>query len=302
MKIHLYAATALACGIAASASFADASHQYVNQQSAPERIDAAALLGTLSQQAANSACHMTHGINPDGSKEMMEQAKGQFALILDALHYGNPELNIIGAESRKKTITKIEALRDQWAPMQEATVTLAEEPTNPDALHVIKTENEAILASASALTAELSGQYANPAELVQANAIVIDFVSRQEMLTQKLAKASCEIWAGNGDADRTAVLTKSMQIYGLTLRALLDGMPAAGIRPAPTDEIRVALTQATKSWVEIEGVLNEVIEKQDVSDDVKLKIYDDLNEAMESMAKIKHLYIQNSKHDGEGNA
>ena len=171
--------------------------QMLKDVGASERVEAAALLRVLSQEAASAACHMANNIAQAEARTLMVEAKGKFSLLLDALQYGNPTLNINGEEPRKKTILKIEALREEWAPIHQAAVTLLEDPSNKDALTRIKAENEAVLASASTLTSTIAGDYSNPAELIQADVMLVDFSGRQAMLTQKMAKIACEIWAGN---------------------------------------------------------------------------------------------------------
>ncbi|MEM7470789.1 MAG: hypothetical protein AAF340_05500 [Pseudomonadota bacterium] len=50
---------------------------------------------------------------------------------------------------------------------------------------------------------------------------------------------------------------------------LLDGMPAAGIRAAPTDEIADRLVKAVKDWAIIKEELNLVFASSSVTDEVK---------------------------------
>lgn len=271
--------------------------QLVEDIGAAERIEAAALLRVLSQEAASAACHMVHDINPAESRDLMVKAKTKFHILLDALQHGNPEMNIIGGETRRKTVMKIEALREAWQPIFDAAVVLLEDPHDADALKLIKANNEAVLASASLLTSELAGEYSNPTELMQADVMLLDFSGRQAMLTQKMAKIACEIWAGNRGEDRLTLLSKIMQTYELTLNALLNGMPAVGILAAPNDDIKAALTKATTDWVDIKAELNIVMADDDVTDAIKAKLFHDLNVAMYDMEHIEHLYVTYSKHN-----
>ena len=102
--------------------------QMLKDAGASERVEAAALLRVLSQEAASAACHMANDIATEEALGLMVEAKGKFSLLLDALQYGNPTLNIIGEEPRKKTVLKIEALREEWAPIDAAAVTLLDDP------------------------------------------------------------------------------------------------------------------------------------------------------------------------------
>ena len=171
-----------------------------------------------------------------------------------------------------------------------------DDATDTEALKLIKAENEAILAKASILTSELAGEYSNPAELIQVDVMLLDFAGRQAMLTQKIGKIACEIWAGNDGDNRIELLSKTMQTYDLTTMALLDGMPAAGIKAAPTPEIRAALERAQASWRVIQGELNALLEKRDLGMDEKTQLYADLTDAMYEMEDIETLYVRFSKH------
>jgi hypothetical protein len=269
----------------------------VDDIGASERVEAAGLLRVLSQEVASAACHMAAGIDPDQSQKLLIETKTRFTEILDALQYGNPRMNIIGAEERRKTVVKIENLRTQWLPVKAAAVSLLDRGDDAEALNLIKAENEAILASTFDLTSELAGQYSNPAELLQSDVMLLDFAGRQALLTQKMAKIACQIWSGNRGEDRLALLSSTMQTYDLTLTALHDGMPAVGLLAAPTPEIGAALTKARSDWSVIKGKLDALIAAETFEDERKAELYSFLNIAMYDMEKIEKLYVTHSKHD-----
>ena len=276
---------------------------YSEETGAAERIEAVAKLRILSQETASAACHMAQEISADEAQLLMVKAKTEFHTILDALQYGDAAMGIVGSEQNKKINGQIDALRSAWTPMFDAGVALLVVPQHSASLATIKAESETVLAAASLLTTEMVGKYSNPAELRQTDAMLIDFSARQAMLTQKMAKVSCEILAGNRSDDRMEVLGKTMQMYGLTLNAMLNGMPAVGLRAAPTDEIAAALSDANAAWAKIEAELNMVMAGAEVPQEVKLSLYQDLNLAMSEMTQIENLYVAYSKHSFEkGNA
>lgn len=270
--------------------------QLVEDIGASERVEAAALLRILSQETASAACHMGKGVDRASSRELLIEAKTKFNMILDALQHGNPKMNIIGPEKRRKTVLKIETLRTDWAPIHNAAVRLIEDDNDKDALLLIKAQNEAILEKTYILTSEIAGDYSNPAELLQADVMLLDFSGRQALLTQKMAKIACEIWSGNRGEDRISLLTSVMQTYDLTLTALHDGMPAVGIIAAPTPEIEAALDGARESWKRIKQELEDLIAADHFTDESKKVLYNDLNAAMYEMEDIEHLYVAHSKH------
>lgn len=270
--------------------------QLVDDIGASERVEAAALLRVLTQEVSSAACHMTKGVDTEQSRKLLIESKTNFTVFLDALQHGNPSLNIIGTEERRKTVMMIEDIRTKWAPLHNAAVRLLDDQSDLDALALIKANNEEVLAATYDLTSEIAGQYSNPAELLQADVMLLDFAGRQALLTQKMAKIACEIWAGNRGDDRKELLNKTMQTYDLTLTALHDGMPAVGLLPAPTPEIDAALLHARESWTVIKGELQDLMASDVVSDESKILLYTHLNEAMYEMEEIEHMYVTYSKH------
>ena len=87
-----------------------------------------------------------------------------------------------------------------------------------------------------------------------------------------------------------------MATYDLTLNALLDGMPAAGIRAAPTDDISDNLIKAKGDWKKIKAELDVVITSAEVTEELKATLFHDLNVAMYDMEKLEHMYVAFSKH------
>ena len=267
---------------------------------ASERVEAAGLLQVLSQEMASAACHLQYGIDIERSRELLEETKLKFNYILDALEHGSEELNIVGAEERRKTIIMIQELRTTWTPLHKAGLRLLDTPDDQDALLLIKAENEEVLTKSELLLSELASQYSNPFELLQSDVLLLEFVARQAMFTQKMAKISCEIWAGNNAEDRIELLSKIMNTYELTLGALLNGMPTAGLNEAPTPEIKASLTEATETWGTIKSHLQDVMTSvTDTSDEIRSTLYAELTKEMYRMEALEKKYVEFSKHQYE---
>ncbi|MEM7470790.1 MAG: type IV pili methyl-accepting chemotaxis transducer N-terminal domain-containing protein [Pseudomonadota bacterium] len=289
--------------VALSPSFAQASDadnvhlaSYSQDVGASERVKASGLLRVLSQEAANAACHVGNGISVDEGRDLLTEVKGKFDLTLDALEFGNPTMNINGAEKRRKTIEKISAVRSAWDRMKDASYVFLENADNAEALGVVKLENEAVLEAAALLTNEVGGAYSNPAELLQTDVLLLDFTSRQAMQTQKMGKLACAIWAGDRNDKTIDDLTATMGLYDATLNALINGMPAMGILAAPTPEISDELKNASIAWKKIEGELKVVLASAEIDDGMKSTLFSELNDAMRHMLKIEQLYVVYAKH------
>ena len=90
------------------------------------------------------------------------------------------------------------------------------------------------------MVSEISGQYANQAELLQSDALAIDVAGRQRMLSQRMSKNVCLVGSGiNVDAAK-AELAATAQVFATSLFALRDGMVQAGINPPPNETCSLA--------------------------------------------------------------
>ncbi len=267
---------------------------------ASERLEAADRLRTLSHEVASAACHLAGGIAPDQSRKLMIEAKEDFIQITAALRHGDESLKILGEETDRVILEDLDTLDAEWAVTEAAVRVLMEDPSDSAALATIKAESELLYATSDHLLSELSGEYSNPVDLMQVDAILMDIVGRQAMLTQKMAKEACEIWTGNRSDDRVTALIESKDMFELGIRALHDGMPSLSIPPAPTPGIRYALEGVLADWSIVQGHM-ELVKAGTIGEVEKEELYALLNKKMYELEDIVHLYVAFSKHDYEAN-
>lgn len=259
------------------------------------RIAAAGKLRMLSQRLSVSACNHVAGVAPERSLEIFKASKAEFRQILTALVAGDESMGIIGAEGQRKTlaqITKVEAL---WQPFEAALdgiIAGADVETN---VAYIAANNDALLAEANVLTSEVSGEYANPAEMTQASAMLVDISARQRMLTQKIAKLVCAVATGNASLGNPEDLSKAMEMYEVSLNALRNGLPEAGINPPPTPEIKVLLDASSENWAVIKTEISKVSGAGSVDIETQARIFDLLDKKLAEMIQISALYAKEAK-------
>ncbi|MEM9843410.1 MAG: type IV pili methyl-accepting chemotaxis transducer N-terminal domain-containing protein, partial [Pseudomonadota bacterium] len=145
------------------------------------------------------------------------------------------------------------------------------------------------------LSADISGQYANPFEITQANAMLINLAGRQRMLTQKMAKDACEIWTGYHAEQGLADLEETMIIYESSLSALLNGLPEMGIQKAPNEKIREDLVQILDRWYIIKGNLKKLLVGEELNMDQKYEIIHDFNLELDDLDHLIHDYKEYSE-------
>ena len=260
---------------------------YIENLGPTERINYSGKLRMLSQRIPSAACHLAAGI--EGSREILEAAEHEFHDILAALEFGNSDMGIHGAETRKKTVMKIHDVHNVWDPYEKNVDEVLAGAVDDAHVSFLLTESMTVLGSAKLLVSEISGQYSNPAEMTQAGAMVVDISGRQRMLTQKMAKEACAAWSERSETAAND-LAGTMQVFETSLTALIDGFPAAGIKRPPTKEIAAGLQVVRKDWAEVEAELASVAAGEKIDDAKAAHIFNTLNRTLVNMNKVVMMY------------
>ena len=251
-----------------------------------DRIQAAGRLPTLTQTVAATSCMLGAGLVQQEGHALMQSAVDEFEMIVAALKDGNADLGIVGPETQRRTIDDLDEVLAEWGAIRQAITVVLETGHDADAAHIIDDHNLALLELTTRLASDINGQYSHPYEISQRDALAIEFATRQRMLTQKMAKDACEIWTGyHADAAKQD-LDSTMQIFENSLIALRDGYDAAGLAPAPTDQIRADLDALLSRWNVIKPNAQALLDGQDISEEAKIEIFTDLNLELD---EIKHL-------------
>ncbi len=261
------------------------------------RIESAEYLRTYSQEVAAAACFYYNDIDRDLSRELLTEASNGFDLRVDALLNGNESLGIIGGEERRKTIVRLEEINAFWGEIQNAVETLIAEPQNSEAVNFIKANNLELFEMTDNLVTEVEAEYANPSVITQADVLTLEIVGRQAMMTQKIAKNACKIFTGNDTQKIKDDLEGSVSIYEASLNALISGMPAVGLRPAPTPEIEAALLDVQSDWSEVQPILDTLTSGGTIGRDTQIFLFKHMVEEMHRLEEISHAYAEHSKYD-----
>ena len=226
---------------------------------------------------------------------MLGSAITEFETILTALEYGDPSLNINGPEQRRKTVAQIQAVRDAWQPLKAAAEAMVAGDTSDETLQVILDENMNVLNASQNLVSEVTAQYSNPADLVQADGFLISIVGRQRMLTQTISKESCVLTSSQRTPETEEALNAAITTFGNSLVALRDGMPSVGVRPPPTAEIAEGLDVATGQWDAVVPTLDTLLAGSEIDNETAARKFRDLNMLMVTMNGVTAMYAASTK-------
>lgn len=255
---------------------------------ASERVNFSGKLRMLSQRVAAASCNYHAGVDVDGSLAVLIGAQKEFKQITNGLEFGDAELNMNGEETRRKTIRAIHNLHQEWDVMSDAIDNVVNGTDVATNVEYINGHNMEVLSHAKVLVSEISGQYSDPFEMQQANALLVDYSGRQRMLTQKMSKESCQVWSGNAEA--SAALNGTMQMFELTLIALRSGNPNAGIRSAPNANIGAGLADIWEDWVVLKPILEKAVANETVDAAQRADVFAKLNVMLREMNAVVGLY------------
>ena len=255
-----------------------------------DRIRYADRLTMLTQRVAAASCALTSDVAIDESYYHLEEAMHETDIILEALRNGNERLHILGPEKRRRTLHDLDELEAEWQETHGAVEAVLEDGHDVESAHIIDDHNLSLLEKAQVLAADISGQYTDPYEITQAQAMLITIAGRQRMLTQKMAKDACEIWTGYHAEEGRADLEQTMAIYENSIKALRDGLPEAGIMAAPNEAILNDLNEILDRWFIIKGNLDKLLAGEQLNMDQKYEIFHDLNLELDDLEHLIHDY------------
>ncbi len=260
------------------------------QSDAADRIRLADRLTMLTQRVAASSCALTSDVAIEESHYFLEEATDEFDIILDALRNGNEALHILGPEENRRTLHDLDMIEEEWMATHGAIDAVIADGHDVENAHIIDDHNLELLRRTSILASDINGQYSNPFEISQADAMLINIAGRQRMLTQKMAKDACEIWTGYHAEDGRKDLMETMVIFENSMNALRYGMPDAGIQAAPTPEIEKDLDIILERWDVIRGNLDILLAGGELEMAGKYEIFHDFNLELDELEHLIHDY------------
>ncbi len=259
------------------------------------RINYSGKLRMLSQRIVAAACFDHAGVDVEKSAKMLHDATAEFDRILAGLEFGDDGLGMIGEETDRRVLLDLKLIYDHWDylhPEIEDIITTG--GTDEEVLHLAHESHET-LKIAKHLVSVIVGEYANPAALMQADAMTIDIAGRQRMLAQRISKNACLITSGLEVDIAQKEMASAREIYDASVRALRFGMPAAGIHATEDPAILDGLDEILAIWEGAQPILDSVAAGEKVSDENRARIFNEMNMLTGKMNVLVGMYSDESK-------
>lgn len=247
----LVAALALGSGgVAAPAGAQDAWFE-----GSQARVALSASLRSLGERVAATSCRT--GLTASAGAERDDVA-AVFDVVVAGLREGDASLGVPSAETHPRLIRRLDAVHGAWAPVRTAAKRVETKPKGLAAIAGISAAHDELMEATEALLTDVSGQYSNPQELLQVDALALNFLERQKMLLARMDRMVCALHAGLADLGTAEGLKVAVDLFDVSLVALRDGFPMAGIDPPRTEVLKATLVESHARWNEARAVLDRV--------------------------------------------
>lgn len=260
---------------------------------AERRINLAGRQQMLTQRIVSASCFIASDIERSKHIGMLAVAYEQFSLTHESLIKGNRELGL-ESEIHPNIVVALSKADDLWGGLQPTIVNILNGDIGVDGVDLggmDKTGLELMgdVDTAAKMITRTYGK--NLPDLPLILAMTIDLASRQRVLAQKATKEYCLIQAGiEPDANR-ANLAKTVNLFNLTLDALIDGY-AGVVLGAPNDAIRNKLNEVKEIWESSNKIFQAVATGQQVTDQETRIMIGSVEKALKKLNRVVRAYEQ----------
>lgn len=297
--VAIVCATALFAGTAMAQSStrggSDEAAALLQDYGSAERIQRSGSLRMLSQRISATACNRAAGINVADADKYLKRSIRDYRRILAGLENGDDGLGLYGPEDDRIVLRDIAKLNDLWAPLDGTFNEVApEELTEAHIAEIAQTVPE-MLEVSKQLLGFVVAEYSDPTQMLQSDAVLLQIAERQRMMEQEIANATCLIANDMQVEESREALRDAIPQYTVSLAALRNGMPEAGVAPPPTVAIDLWLGDIDQRWNDVRPTLESIAAGGDVSEEDRAMIFDEMNKLTWMMNVTVGQYTEASK-------
>ena len=297
--IAILCATALFAGSALAQSStrggSDDAAALLQDFGSAERIQRSGSLRMLSQRISATACNRAAGVNVAEADKYLARSIRDYRRILAGLENGDDGLGLYGPESNRLVLRDIAKLNELWAPLDGTFDSVAPDALTQDHIVEIAETVPQMLDISKQLLGFVVAEYSDPTQMLQSDAVLLQIAERQRMMEQEIANATCLIANGMQTAASRETLQEAIPQYEVSLAALRNGLPEAGVAPPPTEAIDLWLGDIAERWSEVRPTLDLIAAGGDVSDEDRQMIFEEMNKLTWMMNVTVGQYTEASK-------
>lgn len=214
-----------------------------------ERLVIAGRQRMLAEALAAKLCFAEAGVMPVESRNELYVMWNIFGWYHQGFRKGNRELEL-GPELNRDVLLAWQMVDSDWRELREIYApALSQNSVAPSEVERAVVLTGSITDATTNLVAKVRSAYAD--ELGPrgfGSALLLDLYERQRMLGERIAKGVCLVSRGDASDEQLAELTRTIQIFSVSMEAFQNGREDAGVPTPPNAKIARSLADALSHW------------------------------------------------------
>ncbi len=214
----------------------------------------------LTQKMSKEMLLIAKGVDEAQNKESLGKTAALFDKTLKGLINGDEDLRLVMAEDAK-IVEQLERVAMLWGKFKKNVDSVLSGDTSKGILEKIAKENLPLLKNMNRAV-KMYEDYAKTlggGSLDARMAVTLNLSGKQRMLTQKMTKEVLLVANGIDPDKNKSGLKKTTELFGRTLKGLLDGDGGLKLTGTKDPDISEQLKVVEKLWKEYKPVLTKVI-------------------------------------------
>ncbi len=203
----------------------------------------------LAEALAAKLCYAETGVKPAESRNELYVMWNIFGWYHQGFRKGNHELEL-GPERDRDVLQAWQAVDADWSELREIyAIALSNEGIAPSQFDRAVVLTGSVTDAATKLVAKVRSAYAGELGLRGfGSALLLDLYERQRMLGERIAKGVCLVARGDASARQLSELSRTIEIFSVSMEAFQTGREDVGVPKPPTSRIAQSLSDGLSHW------------------------------------------------------
>ena len=262
-----------------------------------ERIEMVSGIRALGQRIGAALCLAEAGVDKDANMKIASDSLAELANLVDVVENGSEELGR-GKEEDRRVQGAINGMKLNWQRFDQNVSMLINGENVEENYDFLSRHNLNMSYASRDFLVRLMQVYVQPPEILQSYALTLDIAARQRALTQQMAKEACGLATDNAVMGSVLRLKNASRLFDLSMTALRDGFPAAGVITPPSDEISSKVSAVYDDWQAVKADVNAVNAMGAIDAAKAGELFQKMDGIYQQLEAIAELYIAASKFQG----